>query len=667
MRTGPWKATAYLGSCAISRRALAIATLVVAAGVPLLLWSALTPAGAAGAQGGGVAHTAGAQRPTCVVHSLPSFVGQGEFALEATVADIVEIECNPFRYGTGAGVEVSASQLYERCAHHLRWYGPGVVAESNGDAPSSDGVNARAVNVALDADGSATVTLLAGPGCFPGESLIGVHMLEKPFETFTATFTVLPPGPTPEGVFALPASQPEDARTSSVATILEAEFHGAGEEPVRFGASELYARCRFGPRLRWVRMDGKVLSGTPEITGINLDNAGNAFVIVLGSASCMEGTSLIEADLETSPFTTLTTTFTVLPPQPTEEPGFEIEKLQQVGESGFVASPLTGRTGQTVEYRITVLNTTNVPETFSDFTDAHCDAGSIAGGPGSGEVQPAESATYTCRHVLAGPGAYTNRATVTATTVGGFELTQTSNEVEVVVAPEPSFALEKRQRIAGGSSGYTTAPLTPTVGQTIEYEITVTNTGNVALAVSELADPHCDAGTIAGGPGEAPLQPGASTTYTCTRLISAPGSYENVATVSAQPPGGAPKSEASNRVLAEASEATKPEPKIGKLGECTARLGRLSGASGSKAGRFTARISSAGVRYATFYLDGRKLKKLVASQAKHEQFAVRIDARRLSYGAHHVKVKAVMSQSGCGPTSAASAFTREVGHPRNAG
>jgi hypothetical protein len=248
-------------------------------------------------------------------------VAQGEFNQEATVGDIVEIECNPFVYGTGQKMEVTASQLYSRCKKNLKWWQVDPYQEEPEGTPglAPQGSGAIGITVTLDNDGNATIALLAGPGCFPGESLIGAHMLEKPFESFAASFGVMPEGATPEGLKVEPAVQVEDAHSSSVATILQAEMKGAGEEPVRFGASELYSRCRIAPKIRWIRMDGTKLESKPEITGIKLDDAGNAFVIVLGTSSCMEGTSMIEADLETSPFTTLIPqTFTILPPQVTE-------------------------------------------------------------------------------------------------------------------------------------------------------------------------------------------------------------------------------------------------------------------------------------------------------------------------------------------------------------
>jgi hypothetical protein len=63
-------------------------------------------------------------------------------------------------------------------------------------------------------------------------------------------------------------------------------------------------------------MNGKEEKEKSEISKVQLDNNGNAFVIVIGDASCAEGTSLIEADLESKPFTTFTTNFTVELPRP---------------------------------------------------------------------------------------------------------------------------------------------------------------------------------------------------------------------------------------------------------------------------------------------------------------------------------------------------------------
>src|SRR6476660_5850746 len=65
-----------------------------------------------------------AQSPprTCVIHSLSSFVAQGEFGATATVADVVEVECNPMIFGTGSKIKITASQLFSLCKGSLTWY-----------------------------------------------------------------------------------------------------------------------------------------------------------------------------------------------------------------------------------------------------------------------------------------------------------------------------------------------------------------------------------------------------------------------------------------------------------------------------------------------------------------------------------------------------------------
>src|ERR1043166_8122232 len=97
------------------------ARLAVLAGSALLLLGASSALGAAPT----AAQTTG---KTCVVHSLPSFIAQGEnvgdIRTASTVADVVEVECDTTVYGTKSGVKLVASQLYTRCEKHLTWYVP---------------------------------------------------------------------------------------------------------------------------------------------------------------------------------------------------------------------------------------------------------------------------------------------------------------------------------------------------------------------------------------------------------------------------------------------------------------------------------------------------------------------------------------------------------------
>jgi hypothetical protein len=242
---------------------------------------------------------------------LPSFVAQGEFSTQATAADIIEVECNPFLYGTGSKVTVIASQLYSRCNGDINWYVPNPYSETYG----------RSVELTLDADGNATVALIAGPKCQAGESLVSVHQDEGEYNSYVTSFTVLPPNDTALGVTAMPSHQVEDAASSAVATIIQVEIPGAAEAAVRIASEELYRRCGVSPHLRWVGATqetvGTIGSG-PEFNGMRLDNNGNGFVIAIGDASCVPGSSLIEADMEEKPFATVTTNFLVESPKPTE-------------------------------------------------------------------------------------------------------------------------------------------------------------------------------------------------------------------------------------------------------------------------------------------------------------------------------------------------------------
>jgi hypothetical protein len=126
----------------------------------------------------------------------------------------------------------------------------------------------------------------------------------------------------------------------------------------------------------------------------------------------------------------------------TVETGFTLRKLQELAGSGgpFTTETLTGHVGETVDYQIVAANTGNVPLTFSGFSDEHCEAGTLTGGPGSSAVEPEHSTTWTCQHILTEEdktaGFYANSAAVTGTPPegsGGSPVTNTSNTVVVEI------------------------------------------------------------------------------------------------------------------------------------------------------------------------------------------------------------------------------------------
>jgi len=279
----------------------------IGVGLVVLVASMLLSVGSAGAHGS-AAPTGSSGTGTCTVKSLPSFMAQGEFGNAATVGDVIEVSCDPYTYSAGEEVTVTASQLYSRC-HEVSWYKP----NEKGEDEITYG---RSVNLALDVNGNANVGLIAGPHCMVGESLITLDENSAPYETFTTSFQVLPTANTPQSLIITPATQVEDQESSGVVTIAQAEFKGASEALVRLGAKQLFDRCAKGDHLEIVKINREVTEEHYELLkAFELDNNGNGFVLLMGTDSCAEGKSLIEADLEEPNFETLTAGFTIEAPR----------------------------------------------------------------------------------------------------------------------------------------------------------------------------------------------------------------------------------------------------------------------------------------------------------------------------------------------------------------
>jgi hypothetical protein len=118
------------------------------------------------------------------------------------------------------------------------------------------------------------------------------------------------------------------------------------------------------------------------------------------------------------------------------EPEFALQKEQTIEGSGkpFTSQKITGKEGQTVDYRIVLTNEGNVPMTFGPLTDAKCEG--IAGGPEGNPVEPGASSTFTCKHTFTAEDALAGLYTNTAEITGTYEAessTQKSNTVEATV------------------------------------------------------------------------------------------------------------------------------------------------------------------------------------------------------------------------------------------
>ncbi len=141
-------------------------------------------------------------------------------------------------------------------------------------------------------------------------------------------------------------------------------------------------------------------------------------------------------------------------------------------------------------------------------------------------------------------GSVVNVATATGERPGGDptdpadDVPSNEDETETPTDREPGLALDKKVASVTDvdDNGRTDA------GDEIRWEFTLTNTGNVTLSDPEVDDPLAGAVTCPAGP----LAPGASVTcttddaYVITQADVDAGSVVNVATATAEPPGGDP-------------------------------------------------------------------------------------------------------------------------------
>jgi len=128
------------------------------------------------------------------------------------------------------------------------------------------------------------------------------------------------------------------------------------------------------------------------------------------------------------------------------------------------------------------------------------------------------------------------------------------------------------------------------------------------------------------------------------------GQYVNQAAIEANegigPEGPVPSGagrKLSNTVVVTVAEAPKQAVKaVCALSESTITL---HGATGSRRKPFVVHLSSLGIKQATFYLDGHRLKTLTAHNAHRGQLTLVLNAAKLSVGAHKLMAKITMAKT----------------------
>ncbi len=216
-----------------------------------------------------------------------------------------------------------------------------------------------------------------------------------------------------------------------------------------------------------------------------------------------------------------------------------------------------------------VKNTGNVAVKFRQLSDTGCQG--VA--PSAEETVPAGGEqTYSCSHTLTAVGVYSDEASIEGNEGTG---TRTSNKVEAEVPAKPSFTIETLQELEGSKAGFTKSKIVGAdIGETVDYDVVVKNTGNVAVKFRQLSDTGCQGVAPS---AEETVPAGGEQTYSCSHTLTAVGVYSNEASIEGNE-GTGPRT--SNKV--EAEVPAKPSFTIETLQELG--LGftkmRLTGASG---------------------------------------------------------------------------------------
>ncbi|MBO9674606.1 MAG: tandem-95 repeat protein, partial [Sphingobacteriaceae bacterium] len=201
-----------------------------------------------------------------------------------------------------------------------------------------------------------------------------------------------------------------------------------------------------------------------------------------------------------------------------------------------VATNTVSKAGDVINYNIVVTNTGNVALTNVAVTDAGADSGSILPA-GIASLLPGASVTVTAKHTVTltevNTGSFANQASATAQTPNGGTLNKPKSDdpntpavddaTVTLIAPASTITLVKTGTLSSD-------------GNSISYNFSVKNTGNVTLHIITLTDAKLGLNRVIPGT----LAPGATVTdsyvYQLTQADKDAGKVTNTASVAAQTP-----------------------------------------------------------------------------------------------------------------------------------
>ncbi|MCP4085547.1 MAG: DUF11 domain-containing protein, partial [Actinomycetia bacterium] len=201
--------------------------------------------------------------------------------------------------------------------------------------------------------------------------------------------------------------------------------------------------------------------------------------------------------------------------------------------------------GDTLTFGLTATNIGNVTLTNVRVTDPLSGLSVLTCAPTQGDdLAPGAAmvctATYQATQADVDAGSVLNTASAVGTDPGNIDVTSDTS-LAVTIEQAPSLAVTKTlagNDDADGSGGVSAA-------DTLSWNLTVTNVGDVSLTGVTLTDPLIVNGSLSCTPGAgSSLLPGTAMNCTATQVVTVDqadaGSFDNTATASAFDPGGTP-------------------------------------------------------------------------------------------------------------------------------
>jgi uncharacterized repeat protein (TIGR01451 family) len=298
--------------------------------------------------------------------------------------------------------------------------------------------------------------------------------------------------------------------------------------------------------------------------------------------------------------------------------------------------PATAYHGDQVTFTYKVTNPGNVGLTDIVVTDDKCSPvvgpTSKQNGNNDAVLDPDELWTYSCTMPI--PAHQAGEAnpivnTVTATGTDRHDQDHSATDSHSTLILHPAIDIEK------------TGPATAVAGSVLSYTLTVKNTGDSPFVSVVVTDPGCDdMPTLTsknGDPTPATLDPGVDTwTYKCSHATTAgQSSFTNVANVTGRDRNNRPASDTDS--FPTGLTNVLPEPPVVR------GTARLRGPSGCVRGPFRATVRGSRIARVTFFVDGKRFRRITAPTGEGTRFSVRINPRGRGFGVHRVTARVVFA------------------------